>query len=75
MKLDKPSQGIYQCLLDRLHKHVSPTIHKEDVIFVDDKEENVKAAEAFGFKGITFDRHSESASVLQHKLKELGMDV
>lgn len=46
--LRKPEVGFYRHVLDRIH------LSGEQVAFVDDKEENVRAAESLGMRGLVF---------------------
>jgi len=71
----KPMPEIYQCLYDRILANVGKDVQKNEVVFVDDKEENVKAAIHFGFAGITFNRHKQPASLLRQQLKQIGVDI
>ncbi|MBE1533544.1 HAD family hydrolase [Actinomadura algeriensis] len=48
LRLVKPDPDIYRTLLERLE--AGP----DDVVFVDDREENVRAAEAAGIRGVLF---------------------
>src|SRR5689334_17336142 len=50
----KPSPKIYESLLQRIHQHISPTIKPNEVLFIDDKPENVEAAKSFGFHSFAF---------------------
>ena len=59
----KPSRGIYRDVLVRLD------VPHEDVVFIDDRRENVRAAELLGVKGIVW-KGSEDAET---RLKELGV--
>lgn len=47
-KLAKPDPAIYRLLCDRFR------LKPEECMFVDDREENVKAAEGLGMKGVLF---------------------
>ncbi len=58
----KPSRGIYRDVLHRLNTPV------EDVAFIDDRRENVRAAELLGVQGIVW----EGADQAVARLKELG---
>ena len=58
----KPSRGIYRDVLHRLNTPV------EDVAFIDDRHENVRAAELMGVKGILW----KGAEQAEACLKELG---
>ncbi len=44
----KPEKEIYQALLDRYN------LKGEECVFIDDRQENLEAAEAFGMKGVLF---------------------
>lgn len=44
----KPEKEIYQALLDRYD------LKGEECVFIDDRQENLEAAEAFGMKGVLF---------------------
>ena len=58
----KPSRGIYRDVLHRLGTPV------EDVAFIDDRRENVRAAELMGVKGILWTGPEQAEA----RLKELG---
>ena len=59
----KPSRGIYRDVLVRLD------VPHEDVVFIDDRRENVRAAELLGVKGIVWN----GAEDAEMRLKELGV--
>ena len=59
----KPSRGIYRNILVRLD------VPHEEVIFVDDRRENVRAAELLGVKGIVW----KGVEDAETRLKELGV--
>ena len=61
----KPNDDIYELLIDRYH------LVPEECVFLDDKQENVAAAEKFGIHGIVF-QGREDALI---KMKELGIRV
>ena len=44
-----------------------------EVLFIDDKPANIKAAESFGFQGLLFCRPNSSALQLQEELGKLGL--
>ena len=58
----KPARGIYRDVLHRLGGPVS------EVAFIDDRRENVRAAELLGVQGIVW----EGANQAEARLKELG---
>jgi 2-haloacid dehalogenase len=45
----KPDREIFQLLVDRF------AVDPARAVFVDDKEPNVRAAEAFGFQGVVYE--------------------
>ena len=59
----KPSRGIYRDVLVRL------AMPHEDVVFIDDRRENVRAAELLGVKGIVW----QGVEDAEARLKELGV--
>lgn len=60
---DKPDPGSYAYLLEKLD------LSAEDVVFIDDKEENVRAAKEIGIDAIWF----QSPQQLKEELKERGL--
>lgn len=58
----KPSRGIYRDVLVRL------AVPHEDVAFIDDRRENVRAAELLGVQGIVW----KGVADAETRLKELG---
>ncbi len=61
--LEKPDPKIYELLLEKLP--YSP----EEIVFIDDKAENIEAARAFGIDGIVF----ESAGQIRKELISRGL--
>ena len=61
----KPEQKIYEILLQRLERK------PEEVVFIDDKQENVDGAVKVGIKGILF----KSPEQVKEELKGLGVKV
>ncbi len=55
----KPDKEIYDYLLNTYH------LNAQECIFIDDMEENIKAAEAVGITGILFKSAAETRAVLQ----------
>lgn len=53
----KPNKAIYQSVLEKLNAK------PEEVIFIDDKRENVEAAKSLGINGIVFDRNTISRQI------------
>ena len=53
----KPDKAIYQSVLAKLNAK------PEEVIFIDDKRENVEAAKSLGINGIVFDRNTISRQI------------
>jgi putative hydrolase of the HAD superfamily len=62
LKLAKPEAEIYQHAVEGLG------VEAGQVLFVDDKAENIAAAEAAGLQGIVYDDHA----VFERELKERG---
>jgi epoxide hydrolase-like predicted phosphatase len=63
--LVKPDRAIYQLLLDRLK------LPADEVVFIDDREENIAAARAAGLHGILF----KNAQQLKDDLRALGINA
>jgi putative hydrolase of the HAD superfamily len=61
--LAKPDEAIYRLILERLQEDPA------EVVFIDDRAENVAAAQAVGMHGILF----ESAGQLREELRALGI--
>lgn len=61
----KPSREIFEYALDKLK------LNSNEVIFIDDNQKNVEAAEQLGIKSIKFN----SASELQNDLVTLGIEL
>lgn len=59
----KPEEEIYKLLLNRYN------LKAEECVFIDDTEENVKAAETLEFKGIVFKDYDDAVQ----KLAEIGI--
>jgi putative hydrolase of the HAD superfamily len=53
----KPDEKIFKAVLKKINEK------PEDILFIDDKKENVKAAESFGIKGIVFEKETVLKSV------------
>ena len=63
VRLAKPDPGIFQLALDKLQ------VRAEETLFIDDRPENIRAAEAAGISGIVF----EGISRLHADLDGLGL--
>ncbi len=61
----KPQRGIYQWLVS--HKHLDPST----CFFIDDQEENIKAAQDYGLHGIQF--KEDRIDALNDALKKRGL--
>lgn len=61
----KPESKIYEILLQRLQRKA------EEVVFIDDKQENVAGAQSVGMKGILF----RSPEQVKEELKGLGVKI
>ena len=63
VKCIKPEAEIYQLLLDRYH------LVPQECVFIDDRPENIEAAEKLGITGIQFQNQEQAKS----RLLELGV--
>lgn len=64
-KVAKPSRQIFDALLDRVG--MAP----EDLVYIDDREENLATAHALGFRCVLF----EDSALLERDLAEMGLPV
>lgn len=69
VKLAKPQKEIY---LELIKKY---SLKPEENIFVDDKLENVSAAQRLGFKTVHLENHVNLAEELRRVLKSCGLDI
>lgn len=60
----KPEPGIYTALLEKYN------LKAQECIFLDDRADNIAAAEALGFHGITVDNYEQAVHELLKLLKE-----
>ncbi len=75
MKCKKPSQSIYEVLLQHIHQHLSPSVRPSQVIFIDDKDENIEAARKFGLQGFVWNRDINTVEELLQGLSTYGVDL
>lgn len=68
--LVKPDLKCYEYVHEKIQKKF-PEIQKGDVIFIDDKEANIKAAQSIGWQGIVYNAKYDSADDLRNKLNPL----
>eukprot|EP01124_Arcella_intermedia_P023900 TRINITY_DN3911_c0_g1_i1.p1 TRINITY_DN3911_c0_g1~~TRINITY_DN3911_c0_g1_i1.p1 ORF type:complete len:213 (-),score=50.61 TRINITY_DN3911_c0_g1_i1:55-693(-) len=68
----KPSKEIFELFYSRVQQ-AHPHIQKKDILFIDDKAENVSAAQDVGFCGFRFHRVSQDLSILKQHLQSLGI--
>jgi len=68
----KPNLSIYKYFWDLVHD-AGLCKDAAEVLFIDDKPANIKAAESFGFQGLLFCRPNSSALQLQEELGKLGL--
>ena len=64
-RLSKPDEAFYGILLKKVG------CAAEECIFVDDRQENVEAAQKMGFKAVLY----EDCDSLVKSFKELGIDI
>ncbi|MDO4474084.1 MAG: HAD family phosphatase [Eubacteriales bacterium] len=60
----KPEREIYQYLCDQFH------LNPEECVFMDDREENIEAARAYGIHGICFHHYEDVCKELEKLLNE-----
>lgn len=72
--LAKPDQAIFDLMFQRL-KAVNPGIAVSEVLFIDDKKNNVDAAIKYGFCAFEFDSSERSEADLVAKLAEHGVKL
>lgn len=68
----KPSAAI----MDKLYEaYVAdfPTLKKEQIVFLDDTEANIKAADEYGFKGVLYDARLQNEDDLWNALAAFGV--
>ncbi|CAL1146519.1 unnamed protein product [Cladocopium goreaui] len=70
----KPGPEIFQLFLERLGK-LHPGLTAADCVFVDDKAENVAAAQSLGFQGLLYDARKAAQGDLAKALKDLGLPL
>ncbi len=63
VQIVKPEPGIYTALLNKYK------LKAEECVFLDDRAENIAAAEALGFHGIVVESYKQAAEALQNMLK------
>jgi epoxide hydrolase-like predicted phosphatase len=63
LKMVKPSKNIYQTVLKKLK------VKPEEVLFIDDKESNLKTARELGIKSIQFNNNAQLVS----EFKRIGL--
>lgn len=62
VKFVKPEIEIYQCLLEKYH------LKAEETVFLDDRKDNIEAAEKCGIHGIVFQGYEEGKEELEKLL-------
>ncbi len=65
VKFVKPEIEIYQCLLEKYH------LKAEETVFLDDRKDNIEAAEKCGIYGIVFQGYEEGKEELEKFIKIL----
>jgi putative hydrolase of the HAD superfamily len=63
VQIVKPEPGIYKALLDKYN------LKAEECIFLDDRADNIAAAEALGFHGIVVESYEQATEELEKLLK------
>ena len=65
VQIVKPEPGIYQALLEKYN------LKAEECVFLDDRTDNIEAAEALGFHGIVVKSYEQAKEALEKVLKEV----
>ena len=58
VKMVKPNEDIYEYLMDKF------SLKADECVFIDDREDNVKAAVRLGMKGIVFQSYEQAREAL-----------
>jgi len=65
VRIVKPEPGIYKALLDKYK------LKAEESVFLDDRADNIAAAEKLGFHGIVVESYGQAVKALETVLKEV----
>ena len=68
----KPDSRIYEIFFERLRR-LDPSVQPAELIFVDDKEKNVAAAQALGWSGLCFNATTAAPGELARALANQGL--
>jgi HAD superfamily hydrolase (TIGR01509 family) len=60
LKMSKPNNEIYQ--------HVCDHISSKNILFIDDKQENLNAAESYGIDTILFNSDDYASGLIEQKI-------
>jgi len=69
VKMKKPEKAIYIYTLEKLG------VKPQEAVFIDDLEENIRAAREVGIHVIQFDATKDDVRVLVDELKKLGIEI
>eukprot|EP01116_Phalansterium_solitarium_P010260 TRINITY_DN2485_c0_g1_i1.p1 TRINITY_DN2485_c0_g1~~TRINITY_DN2485_c0_g1_i1.p1 ORF type:complete len:232 (-),score=52.15 TRINITY_DN2485_c0_g1_i1:406-1026(-) len=69
----KPQQDIFKIIFERLKARM-PDLQPSEVVFIDDKEANTKAATEFGMNAITYNARKQKHSHLVAELTKHGVN-
>ncbi|KAL1500506.1 hypothetical protein AB1Y20_013163 [Prymnesium parvum] len=69
----KPEPRIYEVFLERL-RAVAPGVQPAELLFVDDKEKNVRAARQMGWNALCFDATHAAPGALAAALGRMGLE-
>eukprot|EP01124_Arcella_intermedia_P019377 TRINITY_DN26691_c0_g1_i1.p1 TRINITY_DN26691_c0_g1~~TRINITY_DN26691_c0_g1_i1.p1 ORF type:complete len:214 (+),score=42.56 TRINITY_DN26691_c0_g1_i1:49-690(+) len=70
----KPQKIIFELFFERVQK-VHPHIQKHNILYIDDKSENVNAAKEVGFLSFLWNAEKESVDLLKLRLQSFNFDV
>jgi len=69
----KPAKEIYEITLNKLREELGGNLQPSEVLFIDDKQENVAAASEMGMLGFCFNAHNQPPEVLKQALIDLHL--
>ena len=71
----KPDPKIYEVLIKRIHQNISSEIKSQQILFVDDKIENIEAAKNAGINGFVFNRKKQQPDDFVIGLASYGIKI
>ncbi|ELR15069.1 HAD hydrolase, family IA, variant 3 subfamily protein [Acanthamoeba castellanii str. Neff] len=69
----KPAKAIYEVTLAKLREELGEDLQASEVLFIDDKQENIATASELGMLGFCFNAHAQPSDVLKQALIDLHL--